>query len=230
MAGWLSPKSPEEFAAARAGLVKELVAKVAKLGNGEGGKTLDPKVIEAIGHVPREKFVPMMEQVDAYADRPLPIGYRQTISQPLIVAYMTHLLRLSPELKVLEIGTGSGYQTAVLASLVKRVISVENVTALASEAKARLVDLGYNNIDFVQGDGRLGWSAKTPFDRIIVTAGAETIPPALSQQLAPNGRLLLPLGQHQEQRLILVTKDGAGAVHERSLFPVAFVPLTHGTE
>ncbi len=208
--------------------MRELVAKTAKYGDGEGGKALDPRVIEAMGAVPREAFVPMMEQADAYADQPLPIGHRQTISQPLIVAFMTHHLALLPDSKVLEIGTGSGYQTAVLAALVRNVVTIENVAVLASEAKARLTDLGYGNIRFIEADGRLGCADDQPFDRIIVTAAAEAMPPALIDQLAPNGRMILPLGKESNQKLVLVTKDEAGKVRERRLFSVAFVPLTHG--
>lgn len=226
--GQPSDMSPKQFEAAKADLIKVIVTQVAKHGNGDGGTSLDPKVLEVLGEIPREKFVPMMEQADAYANRPLPIGHRQTISQPLIVVYMTHHLRLLSDHKVLEIGTGSGYQTAVLASLANRVVTIENVKALAIEAEARLTELGYTNIHFVQGDGRLGCSEEGPFDRIIITAAAEAIPPDLIDQLAPEGRLVLPLGQDNQQRLVLVTKDALGNLSERPLFSVAFVPLTHG--
>ncbi len=228
MAGRPLLRSPIALAAARAALIRDVVAKVAKHGTGDGGTALDQRVLEAMGAVPREVFVPMMEQADAYADQPLPIGHRQTISQPLIVAYMTHHLRLTPKSKVLEIGTGSGYQTAILAALAGKVVTIENVTVLAEEAKTRLTDLGYGNIRFVQADGRLGCADEQPFDRIIITAAAEAVPSALIDQLAPNGRLVLPLGKESGQKLVLVTKDEAGAIRERRLFSVAFVPLTHG--
>lgn len=229
MAGRPLPKSVAEIEAARAGLIWDIVARVAQHGTGDGGKTLDPKVIDVMGSVSREKFVPMMEQGDAYANRPLPIGHRQTISQPLIVALMTHHLRLTRDCKALEIGTGSGYQTAVLAELAGKVVTIENVAILAAEAKIRLTDLGYRNIRFIQGDGRHGCPDEGPFDRIIVTAAAEAIPPALIDQLAPNGRLVLPVGGDSGQHLFLVTKDDAGITKERRFFPVGFVPLTYGT-
>jgi protein-L-isoaspartate(D-aspartate) O-methyltransferase len=208
--------------------VDDIVAKVAHHGAGDGGYVVDPNVLQAIGRVPREKFVPMMELADAYANRPLPIGHRQTISQPLIVALMTHHLRLSPDSKVLEIGTGSGYQTAVLAELDDNIVTVENVAILAQEAKTRLSDLGYRTIRFVEGDGRQGCPDEAPFDRIIVTAAAETIPKALLDQLAPGGRLVIPIGGESGQHLVLVTKDDQGKARERRLFPVGFVPLTYG--
>jgi len=208
--------------------MKDIIARVARHGTGDGGTTLDQKVIDVMASIAREKFVPMMEQDDAYANRPLPIGHRQTISQPLIVALMTHLLRLTKDCKVLEIGTGSGYQTAVLAALAGDVVTIENVDVLADEAETRLTDLGYRNIRFVKGDGRVGCPDNMPFDRIIVTAAAEAIPPALLDQLAPNGRLVLPLGGDDGQQLFLVTKDDAGHAAHRRLFPVGFVPLTHG--
>lgn len=222
------PKSPADIESDRAALIMEIAETIALHGTGDGDRKLDPKVLKVIGRVPREAFVPEMEQGDAYANRPLPIGHRQTISQPLIVALMTHHLRLSPEHRVLEIGTGSGYQTAVLAELVNEVISIENVDVLASEAKARLTDLGYQTIRFIEGDGREGCPENAPFDRIIVTAAAEAIPPALLDQLAPEGRLVLPLDGDDGQDLVIVDKDKAGRIKRRRLFPVRFVPLTFG--
>ncbi len=225
---WSSSKSPAELEAARAALTEDIIARVARHGTGDGGRTLEPKVIEVIASIAREKFVPMMEQGDAYANRPLPIGHRQTISQPLIVALMTHHLHLTKDCKVLEIGTGSGYQTAALAELAGKVVTIENVDILADEAKARLSDLGYRNIRFVKGDGRAGCPDQMPFDRIIVTAAAEVIPPVLLDQLAPNGRMVLPIGKDDGQHLFLVTKCKEGRIEQRRLFPVGFVPLTHG--
>ncbi len=220
--------SAAEFAAARSVLVKDIEAKVARYGNGDGGKALDIRVLDVIGRIPREEFVPEMERADAYANRPLPIGHRQTISQPLIVAYMTHHLQLLPTSKVLEIGTGSGYQTAILAEFAGEVVTVENVATLAVAAKTRLTALGYRNIRFIQGDGRLGCPDETNIDRIIVTAASEAIPPALLDQLAPSGRLVMPVGGGSGQHLVLVIKDISGNIEERRLFPVDFVPLTHG--
>ena len=228
MSSWSMQKSPADIEAARADLIQDITDIVAKHGTGDGGWTLDAGVLQIIGKVPREVFVPEMERGEAYANRPLPIGHRQTISQPLIVALMTHHLRLSPDHKVLEIGTGSGYQTAVLAQLAAKVVTIENVEALAGEAKARLTDLGYGNIRFVEGDGREGFLEEAPYDRIIVTAASEAIPPALLDQLAADGRLVLPLGDKTEQDLVIVEKDRSGRIKQRRLFPVRFVPLTFG--
>jgi protein-L-isoaspartate(D-aspartate) O-methyltransferase len=228
MAGRHHEQTRAELEAARADMVRDIGKKVWRHGTGTGEREVDARVLDAIGRIPREKFVPMMEAADAYANRPLPIGHRQTISQPLIVALMTHHLRLVPDHKVLEIGTGSGYQTAVLAELASTIVTVENVAALAAEAKARLADLGYRHVRFVEGDGRDGCPDQAPFDRIIVTAAAVAIPPALLDQLAPNGRLVLPIGSEGGQHLVLVTSNEKGKTRERRLFPVGFVPLTYG--
>ncbi|MCC2665740.1 MAG: protein-L-isoaspartate O-methyltransferase [Geminicoccaceae bacterium] len=159
----------------------------------------------------------------------MPIGHGQTISQPLIVAVMTHLLRLEAASRVLEIGTGSGYQTTVLAELAAEVVTVEVVEALAAEAKARLEALGYRNVEYHIGDGAAGWAPRAPYDAILVTAATPTIPPALVEQLEPGGRLVIPLGRDPlSQELVLVEKDQAGSIEQRALFPVAFVPLTGG--
>lgn len=215
------------LAAARESLIEEILAEVANHGIGDGDGGLDPQVVAAIRKVPREHFVPAMEQADAYANRPLPIGHGQTISQPLIVALMTHLLHLKPTSKVLEIGTGSGYQTAILAELAKEVVTIEIVAPLAGEARKVLVDLGYRNIRFLEGDGRAGSPEDAPFDAIILTAAAGSLPDALVDQLGPEGRLVAPVrGRGGRQQLVLACKDRAGALHRHSMFPVAFVPLT----
>jgi protein-L-isoaspartate(D-aspartate) O-methyltransferase len=220
------PDDAHDMLAARQVLLEEIAREVAWTGVGDGTRTLDPRVRDALCRVPRERFVPPHLKPHAHENRPLPIGHGQTISQPLIVAVMTHLLRLRPTSRVLEIGTGSGYQTAILAELAGEVVSVELVAALAAEAKARLEGLGYRNIEFQTGDGAAGWAARAPYDAILVTAATPTIPPALLNQLKPGGRLVVPLGHDPlSQELILVAKDAAGKHHRRVLFPVAFVPL-----
>jgi protein-L-isoaspartate(D-aspartate) O-methyltransferase len=219
-------QSESELDAARKALIEEIEGQVARYGTGDGGKVLAPRVLRALGKVPREKFVPMMEQAEAYLNRPLPIGHRQTISQPLIVALMTHHLQIEPTSKILEIGTGSGYQTAVLAELATNIVTIENVAELAEQARSTLTDLGYRQIHFIHGDGRNGDPEHAPFDRIITTAAAETLPKPLLDQLAPAGRLVAPIGKDGQQELMLITKDVEGKTSQRSLFPVAFVPLT----
>jgi protein-L-isoaspartate(D-aspartate) O-methyltransferase len=177
--------------------------------------------------VPRERFVPAESAAAAYDNRPLPIGHRQTISQPLIVAAMTQLLHVEAGAHVLEVGTGSGYQTAVLAELAGAVSTIEIVPPLAAGARAILGELGYDNIAFRCGDGAAGWPERAPFDGIIVTAAAPEIPQALVDQLKPGGRLVIPVGPDPcGQDLLLVEKDAKDRVRERRLFSVAFVPLT----
>jgi protein-L-isoaspartate(D-aspartate) O-methyltransferase len=211
----------------RRAMVEVIEREVRWFGTGDGDRRLDPRVVTALLKVPREAFVPPDLAARAYDNRPLPIGHGQTISQPLIVAVMTHLLHLQPEARVLEVGTGSGYQTAILAELASEVITIEVVAALAADAEAKLRALGYRNIECRIGDGAAGWPERSPFDGIMVTAAAPGIPPPLLDQLAPGGRLVLPLGRDPlSQELLLVEKDAEGALHERHLFPVAFVPLT----
>jgi protein-L-isoaspartate(D-aspartate) O-methyltransferase len=183
-----------------------------------------------VGDVPRHEFVPDRVRGDAYADRPLPIGYGQTISQPFIVALMTDLLRVRPSDIVLEVGTGSGYQAAVLAYLARRVYTIEIVPALAESAAARLQRLGYGNVATRSGDGYYGWEEAEPFDGIIVTAAASQIPPPLIRQLKPGGRMVIPLGApFALQHLVLVERNAEGRVTTRQMLPVAFVPLTGGS-
>jgi protein-L-isoaspartate(D-aspartate) O-methyltransferase len=184
----------------------------------------DPRVLAAMRSVPRHLFVPRALLADAYADHPLPIGSEQTISQPYIVAFMTEALGLQGGEKVLEIGTGSGYQAAVLSGIVKNVFTIEIVEALAAEAKERLGRLGYSNVQVRAGDGYLGWPEEGPFDAIMVTAAAPRIPEPLKQQLKDGGRLVIPVGD-VEQELILLTKRGA-RFEERRVLPVRFVPMT----
>lgn len=192
-----------------------------------GRSALDARVMEALREVPRHAFVPDDLKHGAYANHPLPIGHGQTISQPYIVALMTDLIRPQAEDVVLEIGTGSGYQAAVLSRLVKQVYSMEIVDALAQEAGTRLQRLGYDNIEVRRGNGRQGWPQHAPYDAILVTAAAATIPAALIGQLKPGGTLVMPVGvQHAAQDLVLVTKDADGSVGQRHVLPVVFVPLT----
>ncbi|MDP2823631.1 MAG: protein-L-isoaspartate(D-aspartate) O-methyltransferase [Sulfuritalea sp.] len=192
-----------------------------------GRAALDARVMEALREVPRHAFVPNDLKFGAYANHPLPIGHGQTISQPYIVALMTDLIRPQAEDVVLEIGTGSGYQAAVLSRLVKQVYSIEIVDALAQEAGARLRQLGYANIQVRAGNGRQGWPQHAPYDAILVTAAAVAIPAALIGQLKPGGTLVIPVGaQHAAQDLVLVTKDADGRVAQRRVLPVVFVPLT----
>jgi protein-L-isoaspartate(D-aspartate) O-methyltransferase len=213
----------------RRAMIEVIELEVGWFGTGDGDHRLDRRVLEALAKVPREAFVPPDLAARAYDNRPLPIGHGQTISQPLIVAVMTHLLHLAPGARVLEVGTGSGYQTAVLAELAKEVVTIEVVEDLAAAAAAKLKELGYHNIDCRVGDGAAGRPERAPFDGIMVTAAAPSIPQALLEQLAPGGRLVIPLGRDPlSQELLLVEKDADGAVHERHLFPVAFVPLTGG--
>jgi len=226
MAGPAHKNRNDQFVDAREQLIREIKAQVKKFGTGDGDTELIPDVLDVLRRVPREQFVPMMELADAYANAPLPIGHRQTISQPLIVALMTHHLRLEPYHRVLEIGTGSGYQTAVLAEIASDIVTIENLPPLAEAAKITLTSLGYSDIHFIEGDGRSGAPDHAPFDRIIVTAAAETLPDSLIEQLTPNGRLVAPIGQKGKQQMIVLEKSTEGQFCQQVLFPVVFVPLT----
>ena len=187
----------------------------------------DRSVIEAMMAVPRHKFVSENYLNRAYDDSPLPIGYGQTISQPYIVAYMTEILNLTKNSMVLEVGTGSGYQAAILSPIVKQVYTIEIIPELAKSAAVLLKDLGCHNVEAAIGDGYYGWNKHAPFDAIIVTAAAGHIPPPLIEQLKNNGRMVIPVGgSFLVQNLILVTKDKNGNVTTRNLIPVRFVPLT----
>ena len=191
-----------------------------------GRKKIDQRVMDAMAEVNREKFVPFEYQPYAFDNGPLPIGHSQTISQPYIVAIMTDLLDLTAESIVLEIGTGSGYQVAVLSRLAKHIYSIERINELAESASERLKNLAYNNIEIRCRDGYLGWKEKAPFDAIIVTAAISHVPPALIEQLKPGGRMLIPIGlPHMHQKLILLTKDEDETTHTESMLGVAFVPF-----
>lgn len=191
-----------------------------------GRQKFSQRVMNAMAEVDRENFVPSQYLPFAYDNGPLPIGYGQTISQPYIVALMTDLLDLTVESVVLEVGTGSGYQAAVLSRLAKQIYSIERVKELAESSGERLKKLGYDNIEIRNRDGYIGWQEKAPFDGIIVTAAASHIPPTLIEQLKPGGRMLIPIGlPHRYQELMLLTKDKDGTTHTESLLGVAFVPL-----
>jgi protein-L-isoaspartate(D-aspartate) O-methyltransferase len=186
----------------------------------------DPRVLEAMLEVPRERFVPASLADRAYDDRPLPIGLGQTISQPFIVAYMTEALGLAPAHRVLEIGTGSGYQAAVLGELAREVYTIEIVPELARRAAATLKALGYANVQVREGDGFHGWPERAPFDRILVTAAPEQIPEPLLDQLAPGGRLVIPVGARDGTQWITIAEKTPRGVVQRRTIAVRFVPLT----
>jgi protein-L-isoaspartate(D-aspartate) O-methyltransferase len=198
-------------------------------GAGVVGGTLDARVLEALRTVPRHEFVPAEVSGQAYADRPLPIGLGQTISQPYIVALMTHLLQVKPGDRVLEIGTGSGYQAAVLAQLARKVYSVEIVEELAKRAVETLSRPGYANVAVRIGDGYQGWEEHAPFDGIMVTAAPDHIPSALVAQLKPGGRLVIPIGG-MRQDLMVIAKAADGTTTSTTIIPVRFVPLVRGAK
>lgn len=192
-----------------------------------GKSRLDDNVLKAMATVPRHEFVPEKHRHQSYRNRPLPIGYGQTISQPAIVAMMTDLLQLESTDKALEIGTGSGYQAAILAELVEQVFSIEIVPELAERAAVDLERTGYLNVTTREGDGYFGWEEEAPFDAIIVTAASDHIPPPLLKQLKPGGRMVIPVdSRFMVQHLVLVTKDADDNIVTEQLLPVRFVPLT----
>lgn len=185
----------------------------------------DERVLGAMQRVPRHAFVPVVQQSRAYSDCPLPIGHGQTISQPYIVALMTQLVEPQPHKKALDVGTGSGYQAAVLAELVDKVYSIEILEPLAEQSAARLKALGYQNIHVQHGDGYRGWPSEAPFEVIIVAAAPDHVPPPLVEQLARGGKMVIPVGDDFQQ-LLLIEKDDQGEVTRRNVAPVAFVPMT----
>jgi protein-L-isoaspartate(D-aspartate) O-methyltransferase len=215
------------FARARAALIEQIQDEVAATSDYIGFGKLDPRVIEALGAVKRHRFVPPAFVDRAYDNMPLPIGFGQTISQPYIVALMSNLLALDPGGRVLEIGTGSGYQAAVLAQMGMRVYSIEIIRPLAESAGRRLRAEGYDHVRVKIEDGYFGWPEYAPFDAIVVTAAADHIPPPLLSQLKNGGRMVIPVGGPLSvQQLVLVTKAADGRVSTRQLLPVRFVPLT----
>ena len=217
----------DEFAAAREGLIREIEEDVRATRRYIDKQQLDPKVMETLRTVPRHEFVPPAAKAHAYRNRPLAIGHGQTISQPYIVALMTDLLEPKPADRVLEVGTGSGYQAAVLAPLVEQVYTIEIIKPLAREAEERITRLAIPNIEIRTGDGYYGWPEAAPFDAIIVTAAASHVPPPLIKQLKAGGRMVIPVGNpFQTQQLLLVTKEDDERITTRQILPVAFVPLT----
>ena len=214
---WLLPVQQEkDFVQRREEMVKLQI---------ENRGVKDAATLAALRKIPRHLFVPKNEMNNAYDDRPLPIGYGQTISQPYIVAYMTEIVKLQPDHRVLEIGTGSGYQAAVLSEIVKEVYTIEIIDSLGSQARNRLSKLNYKKVTVKTGDGYYGWKEKSPFDAIVVTAAAEHIPPPLIEQLKEGGRMIIPVGSpFMVQQLMLVEKKG-GKIRSSSMMPVRFVPF-----
>lgn len=218
------------LAVRRRALVDEVARKARSLLPETKDEGLSRAVIDAMLRVPRERFVPAEEFDQAYLDTPMSIACEQTISQPLIVALMTHLLAVGKQHTVLEVGTGSGYQAAILSEIVQHVYTVEVIPSLASSADNRLREYGYDNITVHVADGAEGWPAHAPYDGIIVTAATPTVPQALLQQLQVGGRLVIPLGHHtQTQELTVIEKLADGSCRSEQILAVRFVPLTHGS-
>ncbi|MGH6781969.1 MAG: protein-L-isoaspartate(D-aspartate) O-methyltransferase [Sphingomonadaceae bacterium] len=217
----------DPFTAARLRLLDEIRRDAAATADATGRPAFSRRLMMAMELVPRHRFVPPSQIAQAYQNRPLPIGHGQTISQPYIVALMTELLDTEAGDVVLEVGTGSGYQAAVLAKLVRQVYTMEIIAPLATGAATRLATLGYTNVEVRTADGYYGWPEHGPYDGILVTAAANSIPPPLIAQLKPGGRMLIPVGApFHTQDLILLEKDTRGSIRSRSILPVAFVPLT----
>lgn len=214
-----------EFADARRQMIEEIKALAATVASETGITEFSPEVLAAMAAVPRHAFVPDDQRTSAYRNRPLPVGHGQTISQPFIVAMMTELLRVKPSDRVLEVGTGSGYQAAVLAKLAREVYSIEIVRPLGETAAAALKREGFDNVTTKIGDGYQGWAEHAPFDGIMVTAAPDHVPPALIDQLKPGGRLVIPVGE-VVQDLMVVEKKEDGTTTSTALVPVRFVPLT----
>jgi protein-L-isoaspartate(D-aspartate) O-methyltransferase len=218
-----------DFEAARKKMVADIEVEVRWTQSYLEKSALEKGVLAALLKVPRHEFVPPDQVPFAYANRPLAIGYGQTISQPYIVAVMTDLLQLQPSDRVLEIGTGSGYQAAILAELVNEVYTMEIIGGLASQAAERFQRLKYSRIKYRHGDGYYGWEVVAPFDAIVVTAAADHVPPPLIRQLKPGGRMVIPVGgKFTVQHLVLIEKSPQGALTTRQVLPVQFVPLTRG--
>ena len=218
-----------DFAALRQRMLAEIAAKTIYASAQLGKAALDRRVMDVLAEVPRHEFVPLELQPYAYADTPLPIGFGKTISQPFIVALMTDLLALRPDDRVLEIGTGLGYQAAILSPLARTVYSVEIIEELAAQANKRLAAQGCANVELRLGNGFHGWPEHAPFDKIIVTAGTDLVPPPLLYQLKPGGRMVIPTGLPDSQQLVLVEKDAEGRIKAKEFLRVRF-SLLEGTE
>ena len=229
MIGFTPAAAQDELAAARARMVSEIAAMANETAGETGRAKFGDAVMAAMGKVQRHRFVSPPQEPFAYDNRPLPIGEGQTISQPYIVALMTDLLDPKPTDVVLEVGTGSGYQAAVLAELVARVYTIEIVEPLGARAAKLLAELGYRNVEVRIGDGHGGWPAAAPFDAIVVTAAPSAVPQPLVDQLKPGGKMVIPVGESAEvQQLLLVEKRADGKATTRRALPVRFVPLTRG--
>ena len=223
---WTSHAENADFAVERSDMVAE-VELFARLAGDTMGEGIDPSVLWSLGIVMRHEFVPDNQKRFAYENRPLPIGHGQTISQPYIVALMTKLIEPAKDDVVLEVGTGSGYQAAILAKLVRQVYSIEIVPPLQRQAKTRLERLGYDNVTTRLGDGYYGWEEHAPFDSIVVTAAASHVPPPLVEQLRPGGKMVIPVGgRFMTQQLLLIEKTEKGEVRTFQIAAVRFVPLT----
>jgi len=217
------------FEPLRRQMVEQIVAETEMLASQLGRSTLADRVIEVMGRVPRHTFVPAEVQPFAYLNTPLPISHGKTISQPFIVALMTDLLDVRDDTVVLEIGTGFGYQAAILAELARQVYSVEIIEGIAAQGKKRLTSLGYKNIALRLGNGSLGWPDHAPYDRIMVTAAPDLIPPSLLQQLKPSGKMVIPSGIPDQQQLLLVEKNDQGRISTREILAVRFSELEEAT-
>jgi protein-L-isoaspartate(D-aspartate) O-methyltransferase len=215
----------DAFESLREQMVEEIAAEAVMTAPHTGTAVFSARVMKVVGTVPRHEFVPVELQPYAYLNRPLPIGFDKTISQPYIVALMTDLLALGPDDIVLEVGSGAGYQAAVAAQLARKVYSVEILEELATGADRRLKRLGYTNVEVHVGNGYYGWAAHAPYDKIIVTAACELIPPPLLGQLKPGGRMVIPTGIPEKQALTLVERSGAGRLSTRDVLPVRFSEL-----
>ena len=209
-------------------MIAEVVADAVFLTAQLGKSAFAARVIDVMGRIPRHEFVPLELQPYAYVNSPLPVGYGKTISQPFIIALMTDLLDPQPGDVVLEVGAGVGYQAVILSELVKHVYSIELIEELALDTRRRLVRLGHTNIEVGVGNGYYGWSEHAPFDKIIVTAAPDLIPPPLIAQLKPGGRMVIPTGIPDKQQLVLVEKAGNGKISTREVLPVRFSELEEG--
>ena len=226
-----SASAPDSYMAARNALLAEIERDVRDTAQYLNKRALDERVMGALAKVPRHEFVPADERESAYENRPLPIGHGQTISQPYIVAIMSDLVEPKDGCRALEVGTGSGYQAAILSELCEQVFTLEIIDALGTQARARLKQLGFANVEVRIGDGYYGWAEHAPFDVIVVTAVASHVPPPLLKQLKPGGSMILPVGtRFTTQQLVLIRKAADGHITTRQILPVAFVPLTGGHE
>ena len=220
--------SEQQFELLRQQMIAEVVAEAVFLTPRLGKPAFDAKVVEVMGRIPRHEFVPMELKPYAYLNRPLPIGCDKTISQPFIIALMTDLLAPQPDDVVLEVGGGVGYQAAILATLVKRVYTIEIIEELAQSAGRRLERLGYANVEVRTGNGYYGWPEHAPYDKIIVTAAPDLVPPPLIAQLKPGGRMVIPTGIPDKQHLVLLEKAADGRLSAREVLPVRFSELEEG--